>query len=535
MPDALPPPRLTLVRAYLGCGALRGIHVNHPVRRLLPSLLWTALIVGGVAGRAATEPVSAGLLYHQFPLTLDHGIRVEALGPLVATETRWPEDAVPPGTDPLDAEPPVTQIARTFTLAPLFNWNLEPTVENVSWDLAYPVITYDRYGGEYRLQVFQVLGFSGGKTQANAQGRAFTLVPFFWFRRSAEDPSLNYGAVWPFYGYLQKRLFRDETRFLLWPAWVQTRRRDVVTDNYLVPIVHVRRGDGLQGWQVWPFYGTEHKDLTTRTNGFGEVESVPGHDKRFVLWPFYGHNDLDTGSTNPIQQRLLLPFYSLQRSPAKDRDIYGWPFGVTLVRDRELAYDQTSFLWPVFTFAHGEGKQATRVWPLYGTTRFRESHSRFVLWPLYYRKDTQRDPLERHVTRIGFFLYTGFETINHQTGTSSKRADLWPFFISRRDMAGNERFQALSIFSPLLAENVSIRRLYEPLWALWRSEHHAASDTRNQSLLWNLYRRETSPERAKVSLLFGLVQHTADAQGKRWRFLYLPTKKKPRPGPAPHS
>ena len=231
-------------------GALRG-RLDCPAC-LTPGvlgLLALGFVWGGWAC-AAEEPLSAGFLYDRFPLTLDSGRRTEAVGPLYATEERWPEDAVPPGTDPLEATPPVTKIARTFTLAPLFNWNSEPLVENVSWDLAYPVITYDRYGGEYKLQVFQMLSFSGGRTQAHAEGKAFTLVPFFWYRHSAQDPSLNYAAFWPFYGYLQKRLFRDETRFILWPVYAQTRKRDVITDNYLVPFVHVRRGDGLKGWQV---------------------------------------------------------------------------------------------------------------------------------------------------------------------------------------------------------------------------------------------------------------------------------------------
>jgi hypothetical protein len=336
--------------------------------------------------------------------------------------------------------------------------------------------------------------------------------------------------VWPFYGYLQKRLFRDETRFILWPAYVQTRKRDVVTDNYLAPFVHVRRGDGLSGWQVWPFYGAEHKEITTRTNGFGQVELVPGRDMQFALWPFYAHNDLDIGSTNPIQQRLLLPFYSLQRSPAKDRDLYLWPVGPTFVRDRELGYDQTSFLWPMFAFAHGEGKQATRVWPLYSVTKFKESESQVYLWPLYYHKEVHRDPLDRHITRIAFFVYTGIETKNRQTGRSSARSDLWPLFTSRRDTEGNERFQVLSVFSPIMPENQAIQRVYEPLWALWRSEKNPTTGARSQSLLWNLYRRDTTPGTRKTSVLFGLIQHQSGPDGKRWRFLHLPAGKRPKAG-----
>jgi hypothetical protein len=498
------------------------------IRSWIPFLL--VIAASALRPTVGAEPASAGPLRQEFPLTFETGERTEAIGPFWATERRWPEDWESSEAEPT---PAVTEIARTFTLAPLFNWNAEPTVDNVSWDFVYPVVTYDRYGGEYRFQFFQMLSFSGGRTQEQAQGRGFSLIPFFWYRHSAEDPSLNYAAVWPFYGTMQKRLFRDETKFVLWPAYVQTRRRDVVTDNYLVPFVHTRQGDGLKGWQVWPFYGTEHKDITTRTNGFGDTEVVPGYDQRFVLWPFYSAADLAIGSTNPVTQRVLLPFYSLQYSPAKDRQMYGWPFGVSLVQDRETGYRQTSVLFPFLTFAHGPGKQATRLWPLYGTTRFQESQSVFAAWPLYYHKDILRDPLERHTTRVAFFVYTDIETRNRKTGKTGHRTDLWPLFIARRDLEGNERFQMLALLEPIIPENKSVQRLYSPLWALWRAENNPGTGVRTQSLLWNLYRHESRPQSKKCSLLFGLIQYHSTPEGKRWRFLYLPTGGRATVDPAP--
>ena len=39
-------------------------------------------------------------------------------------------------------------------------------------------------------------------------------------------------------------------RFILFPLYVQSRKRDLVTDNYLFPIFHSRHGDKLKGWQA---------------------------------------------------------------------------------------------------------------------------------------------------------------------------------------------------------------------------------------------------------------------------------------------
>ena len=53
----------------------------------------------------------------------------------------------------------------------------------------------------------------------------------------------------PFYGHLKNRLFRDEIDFTMFPLYVRTRKKDVVTRNMPYPFFHLREGDGLRGWQ----------------------------------------------------------------------------------------------------------------------------------------------------------------------------------------------------------------------------------------------------------------------------------------------
>jgi hypothetical protein len=45
--------------------------------------------------------------------------------------------------------------------------------------------------------------------------------------------------------------------------------------------------------------------------------------------------------------------------------------------------------------------------------------------------------------------------------------------------------------------------------------------TASQSLLWNLYLRETAPAQKKVSLLFGLFQHQSTEQTEQTRLSYF--------------
>lgn len=496
---------------------------------------WFGLLVGGLlAGHAdpADRSTAAGPLYSRYRLTLEPGERTEWLGPLGSWQAIWPA-GVGDGVGRLEWPPPteledpavVSRIARTLVVSPLFAHYTEPSVDGRFVDVLYPVITYDRFGSESRLQILQLLSFSGGQDQQQARSGMWTVFPFLFVRRS-ENPEQNYTAFWPLYGQLKNRLFRDETRFVLWPLWVQTRQRDVVTDNYLVPFVHVRRGDGLRGWQVWPLVGHERKGLTTRTNVVGEVEPVGGHVKGFLLWPFYAWGEQGLGTEERATHRMLLPFYSRQAAPERETRTYLWPFGWTTTVDRQVGYREDSVLWPVFGMARGEGKRVDRFWPLFGQARDATRTSRFVLWPLFSRRTAVMEPLRRDLTRVGLILYQSVQEVNEQTGRTRGRRGLWPLFWWRQEWDGRERFQILALLEPLLPHNPGVARLYSPLWSVWRAEKDPRTGAASGSLLWNLYRYERDGEVRKRSLLFGLVQQERRATGGRWRLFYIPLGKR---------
>jgi hypothetical protein len=80
----------------------------------------------------------------------------------------------------------------------------------------------------------------------------------------------------------------------------------------------------------------------------------------------------------------------------------------------------------------------------------------------------------------------------------------------------------LALLEPLLPASPSIERNWSPLWALWRSEKNARTGAASQSLLWNVYRLDKTPQSKKCSLLFGLIQYQSDSTGGRWRLFYVP-------------
>jgi len=445
----------------------------------------------------------AGPLFDEFDLTLAPGQRMEAAGPLFYSEEK-------------DTE-------RTWALPPWFSHTKDAGTDSEEYDFVYPLLTYDRYGAQYRWQLGQLLSWSGGPTQNESARNRFSLFPLYFQQRSS-DPSQDYTALLPFYGHLKNRFFHDEIFFVMFPFYAQTRKKDVVTDNYLYPFFHLRHGDRLNGWQFWPLVGREHKEVTMQTNGFNEVETIGGHDKFFVLWPFFFNQTTGLGTSNVIWQQASLPTFYLQRSPPRDQTTVLWPF-FSYINDREKKYREWEAPWPFFVLARGEGKTTTRFWPLFSHAHSPTLESDFYLWPIYKYNRVHSDPLDRHRTRILFFLYSDVAQKNTETGATQRRVDFWPLFTYHREFGGASRLQIAAVLEPFLPNNKSIERDYSPLWSFWRSEKNPTTGAASQSLLWNLYRHETLPASKKCSLLCGLFRYQSDAEGKRLRLFHFPAGK----------
>ena len=480
-----------------------GRHFISPARFLLSSLMFIFLLAAVEKLAAADFDNSFGFLFDRFQLTLAEGCRTEAAGPLYYYQH--------------DEE------TSTLAFPPFYSCYRNPSVESHEDDFLYPLLTSLHYGKERRWQFFQLVSFAGGEQQDDVAEKRFTVFPFYFQQRST-DTNQNYTALVPFYGHLKNRLFHDEIFFVMFPIYSQTRKRDVVTDNYVYPIVHVREGIGLHGWQVWPLAGSEHKVITLHTNGFGDVETVAGHDHFFALWPLYLSQDNGIGTTNTEKFRASIPLFAYTRSPMLDSTTVIWPF-FTWLDNREKKYHEWQAPWPFIIFARGEGKTTSRVFPLFSRSHNAVKENDSYLWPVYTYRRTHADPLDLQRTRVAFYLYSDTVEKNTQTGGYKRRLDMWPFFTWHREFNGSERLQVFAPIEPAVPDNRGIERNWSPLWSLWRAERNPKAGATSHSLLWNLYRDETAPARKKVSLLFGLFQYQYDGETSRTKLFYLTVSK----------
>jgi hypothetical protein len=457
--------------------------------------------------RSLASDFSAGPFFDEFPLTLTPGRRTEILGPFYYKEQ--------------------SDSQKTVAFPPFFSRETDPTVVASELNVLYPIFTYVKYGTQYRAQFVQLFSFAGGEDPDNLERRRFTIYPLYFQQRSP-DTNDNYTAVVPFYGHLKGRLFHDQIFFVMFPAYAKTQKKDVVTYNYLYPFYSVSHGDGLNGWQFWPFYGSEHKVATTMTNGWGEVTTNGGHDQHFVLWPIHFREKGGIGTDNPDTLRADLPFYYTYRSHVRDSTSVLWPFFNWIDnRDPDKEYKEKELPWPFIVIAKGTGKDAFRILPFYQHAYNNTFRDNFYLWPLYKFNSVYSPPLDRQRTRVLFFLFQDTMNRNTETGKEDRRLDLWPLFVYHRDLEGNSRLQVPALIESFVPGSPAMERNWSPLWAVWRSEKNPTTNARSESFLWNFYRRDVSPGAKKISFFFGFYQHQSNAQGEKVRLFYIPIVNRP--------
>lgn len=460
--------------------------------------------------------VVAGPLIQSFPMTLEPGGEgLEAVGPFFYEHR--------------------TEDGRLWAVPPLVSTFTSHDGERGQTFILPPVFSYRKYGEDWRWQLGQWINRSHVESIEDKELKRFNLFPLFFYQ-DAPDPGRDYWAVFPLYGTLKRRMFRDEVQFVLFPVWMKSREGSMVTRNVAFPFIHFRDGPGLTGWQFWPLGGHEHRDATTRTNVMDDIEVVGGYDKTFALWPVWFRNQTGIGTTNAGRVDAVLPLYYQERSPMRDHTSVAWPI-VSWTEDRGQQYKQWNAPWPLVGFARGEGKTLDRVLPFFSVGHTKTLTAQTYLWPLYRRRHLHTESFERDRRQVAIFLYSDQNERNLDTGKTSRRVEMWPFFHWTRDPEGKERLQALTVIEPF-GRGLGMTRNWVPLWSIWRAESDTATGASSQSLLWNLYRREAVPGKTKGSLLFGLVQYQQTSAGTRWRWFHMGPRldmKKPEPPAASES
>jgi hypothetical protein len=400
-------------------------------------------------------------------------------------------------------------------LRPLFFWRREKGAQTSEWEFLYPLATYRRREGDWDFQFLRLLNARGeGSPQAGREEHAdFSPFYFSGVRESGE----TYHGILPFWGKVYDRLFWEEWEWVLFPLYSRTVRSGAETFYFPWPILSVTRGvdpaSPHRGFRLVPLYGHETKE--------GAFE------KYFALWPLFMYQRTGLDGDEPEEMLAFFPFYAARRSPKWDQTTVLWPL-FTYTDDRGKAYEQWDVAWPIFKYARGESRQALFIFPLYMEDRkllrdeylFREIryHDFAVLFPLFIRQREEFIGSRKERYRILWYLYSDAREEGRDGAT--RRIDVWPLMRYDRDREGGVVFQTLALLEPLLPRNEWIERNYSPLWALYTYRANPAGESVH-SFLWNLVRHEETLAGRSIEFLGPLLAYRETGTGEEFQFSLL--------------
>lgn len=467
-------------------------------------LFW---VISGSAA-AATEPESGeGTIFTLWPL-IDYRespregfSNLAILGPLIKVQRQQDE--------------------RTTALRPLFYRIGHERDETASTNYLYPLAATDSSPEGTRFQfLYLVQKNSYRKDEGEGEERDSMFFPFY-----ISGTSKKYGpytSVFPIYGDIYERFWRDEYHYVLFPLYGKTVKKGTVSRNYLYPIFNTLEGERESGFHVWPLYGQSAKEGVYR--------------RRFVLWPFYLSETKGLDTDNPTEKLMLFPLYASTDSPQKTARTYLWPF-IGYSEDRAKKETERDYFWPFIWTARGESRQVDSYLPFYSHEQKPGSSKSWYLWPLFRHDTLQSDSFRQDRDRILFFLYSDNTESWPKDGTDRRRVALWPLFVYNRDAGGVKSFGLPALMEPIL-DRPGIEQSWAPLWRIY-SQRWADNGDSAVSFLWNLYwheargdslmyelypllRYRSTPREVDMHLLKGLFRYRSGREGKSIRLFWLP-------------
>jgi len=410
---------------------------------------------------------------------------------------------------------------RDLAVRPFFYKESHSEEQAESTYFLYPAAHHESTPEADTLNVLQLFRKDTYRKQEEDELEKSTML-FPFYISGDSDKYGPYRAVFPIYGDLYERFWRDEYHFFMFPLYGSTVKRGTTTNHYLWPIFSTTKGENEDGFGVFPLYGQSQKTGV--------------YQKRFVLWPFYTAEQTGLDTDNPTQKKFFFPLYAATDSPKKTSRSYLWPFfGYT--EDRERNVEEVNYLWPLVTKVRGEKRRKDSFLPFYSHEIFAQGEKSWYLWPVYKHEELNSDVFRQEIDRVLFFLYRSNHEQWPKDGYDRRRTALWPLFLYQKSPGGVSSISLPAPVEPIL-DKEGIEKNWAPLWRIyqrrWDREGNSAS-----SLLWNLYWHErrgddlayelfplisyrgTKKER-ELKLLKGLISLKRTGEEQALNLLWLP-------------
>lgn len=360
-------------------------------------------------------------------------------------------------------------------------------------DYLYPLAASSRSPDATNIQVLELYQKNiYRKDQEENAEKGTMLFPFYIKGRSEKYGP--YLSIFPFYGDIYERFWRDEYHFVMFPLYGKTVKGGKTTRNYLYPFLSFSSGENESGFQLWPIYGESRKE--------------GGYSKRFVLWPFFLKESSGLDTENPVGRFYLLPFYAAIDSPKSTARYYMWPF-FGHKSDSDGNQEEIDYFWPFWRTIRGEKRTLDSYLPFYSLDVRKETRKRWIMWPLFKHEEMNSEIFHRERDRILYFLYSDDRQSWPKAEGEKVRTALWPFFVYNRNTRGIKSLGIPAPIEPILDRD-GIERNWAPLWRIYQQKWNDRGDSA-VSFLWNLYWHERRDADLAFEL-FPLIAYRSEKQ-----------------------
>ena len=405
---------------------------------------------------------------------------------------------------------------RQWGIRPLLCWAEDEKKSFRRLEYVYPLGKYQVKDGDKKgyfalLSLFREENFDGKKKWD------FQFFPFFI---GETEEGEEYFGFFPFYGFLLNRYGKEEIRFYFWPIYSRSISEGFHTTHLLWPFLSFTEGEKKKGFRFWPIYG--HRE----TLGISKSE--------FLLWPFFLKQTTGMDTDDPVEERMIFPFYLSKESKHFGSKTYLWPF-FSYARDRLTGFEQLDLPWPLYQSLHGEKLYGIKFFPFYGYKEKEGDLKRiFVLYPLYQWEEDQMRETEERSHRL--LLLIRIRSGKDRDGVKKEGSiRMWPFFDYERESTGHTSFSFLYLF-PFKDEGFE-RNLF-PLFRIFRWERDPQKG-KETDFLWGFYKRidkeglgfwevahmigvKKEEGKKTISLFKGLVRYQSNRKTGDLKVLYLP-------------
>jgi len=387
---------------------------------------------------------------------------------------------------------------KDLAVRPLFYKTTNESEGISSTTYLYPLASSEKSEDVERIQVLQLYQNNVFRKEGEQEKKDNMLFPFY-----IKGTSAKYGpylSVFPFYGDLYERFWKDEYHYVMFPFYSRTVKKGTTTRNYLYPIVSTIEGEKESGFQVWPLYGQSAK------------EGV--YKKRFALWPVFFDENTGLDTDNPTKKLLVFPFYVSIDSPKRVEHHYLWPFfGHTV--DSAKKSEEWDYFWPFFVTVKGEDRALNRYIPFYSEDKRKESVKYWYMWPLYSHENLASESFSQERDRILYFLFSDNRETWNADGKNRHKVALWPLFLYKKDYTGIKSFSFPAPLEPIV-DREGIDKCWAPLWRVYVQKWN--DDESAVSFLWNLYWHEYRKGDLTYEL-FPLISYRSEKQERDFKFL----------------